>query len=166
MKERYKSPMDGLPDEHMRMVGVISAHWEYLEILLERAIADIMGRNFYEVQLLTENISFTNKCDLVLIYARPFEKAEPDEWKKFTSAIADLKAAHGARNEYVHAHWKQDQKTNVWGKAGVRTKGGKLVVSDSAVDIEDMSKAAQQIWDAAVSFLALCQRHNVLTTLS
>ena len=164
--ERYLSPMDGLPDEHMRMVGVISAHWEYLEILLERAIADTMGRDYYEVQLLTENVSFTNKCDLVLIYARPFEKTEPDEWKKFTLARAELKAAHGARNEYVHAQWKQDRTTKVWGKSSVRTKGGKLVISDNAVDIEDMNKAAQQIWDAAIKFLALCQSHGVLTTLT
>jgi hypothetical protein len=156
--------MEGLPDEHMRMVGIISAHWEWVELILERAIAEIMEHQFSRVALLAQNISFSNKCDLVLVYARVFEEVEPDTWKQFTIAIRDLRAAYGGRNEFVHAQWKRDQATKSWGKASIRTKGGKLTILDEIVPIKNMQKVAEQIWDAGANFTLLCQMHGVLLT--
>ena len=159
----YKSPMDGLPDEHMRLVGIISAHWEYVELLLERAIAEVMGRKYSDIALLTGNIGFYQKCDLILVYARVFEEPEPETWKRFTGAIKELKDAYPDRNQYVHAKWKRDITTRAWGKSSIRTKGGKLTISDVSVQCEDLEKAAARIWNAAEAFLALCQEHGVLT---
>jgi hypothetical protein len=75
---KYQSPIGDTPDEHMRLVGIIALHWEWVEILLERAIADIMEHDFNRIALLTNNISFGDKCDLVLTYARVFEEPEPE----------------------------------------------------------------------------------------
>jgi hypothetical protein len=162
LTQAYRSPMEGLPDEHMRMVGIISAHWEWVELILERALAEVMEHEFHRVALLAQNISFSSKCDLILIYARVFEVQAPETWKLFTLAIKDLREAYGARNEYVHAQWKRDRETQAWGKASVRTKGGKLAISDESVPIQKMYDAAQQIWDAGTNFTLLCRAHGVL----
>jgi hypothetical protein len=157
----YKSPME-LPDDHMRLVGIISAHWEWVELILERAIAEIMEHKFSRVALLTNEISFSSKCDLVLVYARVYEDADPETWKLFTLAIKGLRDAYSLRNAFVHAQWKRDATSKVWGKAVVRTKGGKLTISDEPVPIEDLEAAATAIWDAGNGFTVLCQMHGVL----
>ena len=72
--DKYQSPSGVLPNEHMRLVGIISAHWEWLEVLMERAIAEIMEHQYTRVALLTVNIGFKSKCDLLMTYARPFQQ--------------------------------------------------------------------------------------------
>jgi hypothetical protein len=94
---KYQSPIGDTPDEHMGLVGIIALHWEWVEFQLERAIADTMGHELSHIALLTNNISFGNKCDLILTYARVFEEAEPEIWKRFTKSIERLRKAYTGR---------------------------------------------------------------------
>jgi hypothetical protein len=158
---KYQSPM-GLPDEQMRLVGIIAAHWEWVELILERALAEIMEHQFARVALLTNQVSFSDKCDLVLVYARVYETTDPTTWSLFTKAIVALRNGYSLRNQFVHAQWKRDRKTAQWGKASIRTKGGKLTISDELVDIKSLEQAAEQIWDAGNNFTLLCRAHGVL----
>jgi hypothetical protein len=157
----YKSPM-GLPDEHMRLVGIIAAHMEWIELVLERAIAEIMEHKFPRIALLSNLVSFSDKCDLILAYARVFEEPNPETWKLFTKSIESLRAAYSKRNEFVHAQWKRDITTQQWGKAVLRTKGGRFTITDLPVEITALEQAAQSIWDAGENFVALCRAHGVL----
>jgi hypothetical protein len=50
---KYQSPFGDIPDEYMRLVGIIAAHWERVELLLELAIARITQHEFHRVALLT-----------------------------------------------------------------------------------------------------------------
>jgi hypothetical protein len=159
--EKYQSPIP-LPDEHMRMVGIIAAHWEWIELILERSIAEIMEQQHHTVGLLTANISFGSKCDLILVYARVFEKDQPQVWKEFTTAIEALGGAYMKRNTYVHAKWKRDRSTLEWGITTVRTRGGKLTASDNPVSVNELVDAAQSIFDAGERFTALVQRFGIL----
>jgi hypothetical protein len=154
--------MNDLPDEFMRLVGIIAAHWEWVELILERVVAEVGEHDFSRVGLLTNEISFGAKCDLILVYARPFETTAPETWRRFTIAIRDLKDAYSKRNEFVHAKWKHDHVSGEWGKSMLRTKGGKLTIGDQKVEISQLEKAAQQIWDAAERFSGLCQEFGVL----
>jgi hypothetical protein len=157
----YQSPM-GTPDEIMRLVGIIAAHMEWLELLLERAIAEIQEHDFYRVALLTNEISFSSKCDLILVYARVYEDKEPPLWKQFTVTIGKLRDAYSLRNAFVHAQWKRDIGTKQWGRAIVRIKGGKLTLSDEITELSELESAAQTIWDAGENFLRLCQSQGIL----
>jgi hypothetical protein len=105
---KYHSPA-GFPDEHMRLVGIISAHWEWVELTLERTVAEAMDREYQEVGLLTENITFHALCDVLTIYSQPLETLRPDLWKEFSATLTDLKNAYSARNRYVHAKWRLEQ---------------------------------------------------------
>jgi hypothetical protein len=98
---KYKSPSK-FPDEHMRLVGLIAAHWEWVEFTLERTVAEVMEHEYDRVGLLTENITFHALCDILMIYTRPAEKSRPDIWKECTAMLNELKHAYSLRNKYVH----------------------------------------------------------------
>jgi len=158
---RYEPPI-ALPDEHMRMVGVISAQWEWIEIVMEKVVAEVMTLKHAQVGLLTTNLSFRVKCDLIKIYARPLEETDPASWRRFTKAIESLTKAHTARNTYIHAKWKISEATGKIGRSSVRTASGKLALIDEEVKIEDMEAAAKLIWDAALEFGELVQSFGIL----
>jgi hypothetical protein len=90
---KYQSPIP-LPDEHMRLLGIIAAHWEWIELILERAIAEVMEHKWSRVRLLTVDIGFRSKCDLLKVYARPFETEEPASWQEFNKIIKGLEEAY------------------------------------------------------------------------
>jgi hypothetical protein len=161
MVEPYKPPIN-LPDGHMRMVGIIAAQWEWIEIVLERAVAEVMTLKHAQVGLLTVNLSFRAKCDLILVYARPLETEDNDSWKKFTKVIESLKAAYTLRNAYVHAKWKINERTGKLGRTSVRTMGGRLALVDEETKIEDMERDAKAIWDAAEHLGALLTSFGLL----
>jgi hypothetical protein len=158
--DRYKSPIADLPDDHMRMVGIISTHWEWIEVMMERAVAEVMQHQPARVQILTANINFHTKCDIILAYARHFQKEDPEQWKKFTTTIEGLKNAYSERNKYVHAKWKMvGSQINL---TQVRTSGGKFSLIDEPCPIEDLNKVAHQIVEAGEAFVTLVQPFGLL----
>jgi hypothetical protein len=48
---RYECPFP-VPDEHLRMIGVIAAQWEWLERVIEETLANIMEHDFKRVVVL------------------------------------------------------------------------------------------------------------------
>lgn len=160
--DRYQSPVCDLPDEHMRMVGIISTHWEWIEILLERAVAEIMMHDPDRVAALTTNVSFHPKCDIVLAYARHFEAPEPEQWKLFTKTMTQLKEAYSSRNKFVHAKWKMiGSQIN---RTEIRTKGGRFTITDEPCDIQELNAAAQQIADAGQALISLLAPFGILSS--
>ena len=73
----YRSPFPFLADEHMRLVGIIAFHWEALDVAMQRAIAEVMEHSLDRVGLLTDNLSFRAKQDLLMSYARHFQTEDP-----------------------------------------------------------------------------------------
>ena len=145
--KKYQSPRP-LPDEHMRLVGIISAHWEWVELILERAVAEVMQHQPHRVALLTSSISFHTKCDLLMIYARALEPYDPPGWKEFTAMMVDLKNAYSARNKFIHAKWIMKPPAADPYRIDVVTKGGKLTLIDEPTSTNELAQAAQEIFDA------------------
>jgi hypothetical protein len=158
---KYHSPA-GFPDEHMRLVGIISAHWEWVELTLERTVAEAMDREYQEVGLLTENITFHALCDVLTIYSQPLETLRPDLWKEFSATLTDLKNAYSARNRYVHAKWRLEQ--GGMRRSDLRTRQGKLRVVDEPVTEADLESAAKQIWSAGERLVRFAQACGLLQT--
>ena len=157
---KYQSPIAALPDEHMRMVGIISTHWEWVELILERALAEIMEHDPKRVGVLTTNIGFYQKCDLILAHARVFQQNDPPKWRAFTNCIESLRSAYTARNQHIHAKWKM--LNNQIYLTEVRTRGGKLTIIDEPWDIQRMNDAAQQIAAAGEEFVKLMRSFDLL----
>lgn len=159
---KYQSPKP-LPDEHMRLVGIVATHWEWVEVTLQRTVAEAMGLKYGEVALLNENISFHAHCDLLMIYARPLEKTAPASWDEFTAVHTDLKNAYTARNKYVHAKWMVYSDAPIK-RTDVRTRNGKLSIVDQPTTEIEIASAAQQIWDAGERLKVWAQGFGLLLT--
>jgi hypothetical protein len=115
------------------------------------------------VGLLTANIGFQSKLDLIMVYVRPLQTQRPAEWKNFTGALNDIRDAYGFRNTYVHAKWipPRHKKAPVQ-RSVVRTKGGNLTLGDFPTSTAELVKAAQAIDAAGDKFMALMQTYGWL----
>lgn len=161
--DRYECPFP-VPEEHLRMVGVIAAQWEWIERTLERAIAGVMEHDYRRVAMFLANISFSDKCDLFLAHGRVFEESQPAEWKEITTAIKGLREARATRNAFVHCTWKQGTEPGASPlRASVRTKGGTLKAEEVPVTTEDMYAAAKEIWNAGRALAALINKYDLIT---
>ncbi len=160
----YKSPFD-LPDEHMRLVGIIACHWECLDLTIQRTIAEVMQHKFERVALLTENLSFNSKMDLLTGYVRMLKPLAPTFWDEYTSIQRSVIEAYGTRNSYVHARWKQCTPPETPTRVVVRIKGGKLRIEEVAAPQENLEKAAQSIWDVGQTFTTFFTKFGLLQAL-
>jgi hypothetical protein len=160
--DQYRSPLP-LPDEHMRLLGIIATHWEWVELILSKAVAEVMEHDPNRVAILTANIGFHDKCDIILAYARFLRETDPDEWTKFTTTLKTLRDAYAVRNKFIHAKWKLVNDSEIR-RTEVRTRGGKFSIVDEPTPTTELSAAAQQIVDAGESFIALVQSYGILAT--
>jgi hypothetical protein len=156
--DRYESPF-AFPDEHMRLLGIIAAHWELNEYLLGVAIAGVMQQDYGAVAVLLANVGFQQKCDLLLAYARHFQTTDPAEWSKFTKTIDALRDAYSTRNRFIHAKWKMVE--GEIRRTEVRTRGGKFTIADDPAPISELNAAAQQIIEAGEAFVKLVEPYGI-----
>jgi hypothetical protein len=158
---KYKSPSK-FCDEHMRLLGLVAAHWEWVELTLERTVAEAMEHEYYRVGLLTENIFFHGLCDILMIYTRPAETLRPDIWTEFNKMLIEIKTAYSTRNKYVHGKWRLEKRQMKLSE--VRTKSGKLKVIDVVVSVNELASAAKEIWKAGERLLRFAQSCGLLHT--
>jgi hypothetical protein len=160
----YRSPSPILPDEHMRLVGIIAAHWEFLDIVLQRALAEVMEHDHTRVALLTESIPFRSKSEILMAYARHLKEQDPEMWDEFTRFHSDLLTAYGLRNRYVHARWKQGDHPDLPIRVVARTSGGRFTIADEETCICEMEDAAQFIYDTGNRLTAFFQQFGLLSS--
>ena len=158
--KKYQSPLQSLPDEPMRLLGIIAVHWEWIEVLLERAVAEVMSLKHEHVGLLTANLSFHAKCDLIAVQASPLRTLDPNLHKEFTRTLEGLKDAYSDRNKFIHGKWNVEQ--GVLLRYETRTRNGKLTIAREPTTETDLADAAQCIYEAADRFLRLQQRYGLL----
>jgi hypothetical protein len=160
----YKSPFLALPDEHMRLVGIISAHWEFLDVTIQRALAEVSMHDFARVAQFTENIPFGRKMELLMAYARPLQDAQPALWKGFTEINKDVLAAYGLRNRYVHARWKSGDIPELPSRVVTRSAGGRFNVADEPTCVCHMEDAAKAIHGTGQKLTTFFQTFGLLKT--
>ena len=157
---RYRSPFN-LPDQHMRLVGIIAAHWESIDVILQRGIADAMDVPLPDIRLLTENLSVAAKIDLITAKAR--EILPKDQFKDFNKVIGLVQAAYGQRNAFVHAKWSENgaKPKEPW-RISVRTKGGRISIVQKPTPVGELVAAATAIFSAGDELTNLFLRHGML----
>lgn len=160
----YRSPFTALPDGHMRLVGIISAHWEYLDVTIQRTLAEVMLHDYDRVAQMTENIPFRAKMDLLMAYARPLQQEAPALWKGFTQINKEVLAAYGLRNAYVHARWKPGPVPDLPYRVVTRSAGGRFNIADEPTCVCQMEAAAKSIYDTGQKLLSFFQAFGILKT--
>jgi hypothetical protein len=160
----YRSPFPALSDEHMRLVGIISAHWEFLDVTIQRALAEVMMHDYGRIAQLTENIPFRAKMDLLMAYARPLQDAQPELWRGFTAINKDVLAAYGLRNRFVHARWKEGSHPDLLIRVVTRSAGGRFTIADEETCVCEMEDAAKSIHERGEKLVAFFQKFDLLTS--
>lgn len=153
-----------LSDEHMRLIGIIAAHWEAVDATLQRAISDVMELPFDRAALLTGTVSFGDKINILMIYGRHAFKEEnhKDLWKEFTGSIEDLRKANELRNTYVHSGWTAGDAPDLPIRSVVDIRRGKLTIIDRPTPITELESAAEQIYEAGETFSKFLQKFGLL----
>jgi hypothetical protein len=162
---RYKSPF-GYPDEHMRLLGLISAHWEGFELVMEVILAEIMSHEHWRVALLTSHVSFANKMDLITVYVRDVYGKDCDDpvWKEYNILANRVRRAYGDRNKFIHAQWEPHPSGNLL-RHDIRIKGGKLNLGNEVIAADMLAATAKEIADAGATFLEFFRRLGIDPTL-
>jgi hypothetical protein len=169
---KYESPMN-LQDEHMRLVGIIAAHWEYCDALIQRALREIMSLDSEaRVELLTQNISLEKKFDLISIHVYALLEAirkDPESplnakaiEKSYTSTIEDIRSVNKLRNTFVHAGWLFNDETKEMERHSVTTTKKHLDVTSDPVPTSELESAAQQIYAAGAKLVDFFQPFGFL----
>jgi hypothetical protein len=149
----YRSPSQILP---------IAAHWEMLDIVLQRTLAEVMEHDHTRVALLTENIPFRIEERTPDGLHSPLKEEEPTLWDEFTRFHADLQAAYGKRNRYVHARWKEGHHPGLPIRVVARSAGGRFIIADEETCICEMEDAAQFIHATGNRLVAFFQKFDLL----
>ena len=153
-----------LSDDHMRLIGIIAAHWEAIDITLQQALAEIMDLEFDRVALLIRHIGFGGKIDLLRIHARRAfqEEGHKELWKEFNATIEEIRDANDLRNKYVHSGWPHEDSGDSPIRASLDTRGGKLTVVYDPTPITELENAADQIYKAGRTFVEFLQKFDLL----
>lgn len=158
---KYRSPKP-LPDEHMRLVGIIAAHWQYVDLMIQRAVAEVMNRTLDDVCVLTENVGFQVRMDILMAYARPARDEFKDVWEEFTAMSNDVRDANELRNTYVHAAWTFEPDEPLPVRHAIRVRRGRIDVEDLPVTADELADAADRIWKAGERFTNFFRRVGML----
>lgn len=160
---KYESPIQ-LSDEHMRLIGIIAAHWEAVDVTMQRAICEIMELPFGRTALLAAGISFGDKINILLIYGRhAFENDNHmPVWKEYAKLIERLREANNLRNRYVHSGWSPGKTSELPIRSVVDIRRGKLTVVQEETTVEELEDVAQKIYEAGDAFIEFLQRFDLL----
>lgn len=159
----YSSPLP-LPDEHMRMVGIIAAHWEWLErVIVDNAVAEVMELKHDRIAVLLTNMNLHSKRDVLAVYAAPLKSQHPDLHKTLSNALSAVLDAYAERNKFVHATWQFGESGELL-RFELRTKNGKFVCADHPAPINELEEAADKIVNAGSQLIAALQPFGLLKT--
>lgn len=160
--ERYENPFS-IPDEHMRMVGIIACQWEHLEKTLEHAVAEIMEHRPHRVGVLTMHIGFHSKCEIIFAYSRVLEKEAPQSWTLFKRIMENLYECQKTRSEFIHASWhKNEDDPDRPLRLITTTRGKRFKSEEKPTDITELYEAAQAIEKHATSFILFMREFGLL----
>jgi len=156
---KYESPIMKLPDEHMRLVGIIAAHWEYATALINRVVQEIMGLPEERVKLLTQEVGMEKKFNLISIQVHSVikqAKEDPkspidaaDLEKRLNSLLEQLRSSGRLRNTYVHAAWVFNDDTKQLERHSAQAGKKRLEVTSDPISEAELADAADEIYEAA-----------------
>ena len=142
--KKYQSPFN-FPDEHMRLVGIIAAHSECLNLIIEKAVAYVTMNKQSQVQLLTSHLGLSQKLDILTAYFQQFRGSDDGQWKESVEVFKTIRKAIDLRNEFVHARWLMEEPAIAPHRLVIRIKSGKLIEKFEKVEHQQLEDVADFI---------------------
>ena len=155
----YTAKPAHLSDPILRNMGLVTASWGVLEAHLELLILRHQEINLSTGLLLTANLSFRAKADLLLTFAA--EKAFADDQNiKLKTLVRKAERLYGKRNMVGHCAWFRTDNPLVAKVRGVRTRG-KLVVTDEEVSVNELQLIADDIHALGAALLDFMEYNGI-----
>lgn len=142
--KKYQSPFN-LPDEHMRLVGIIAAHSEFLNLIIEKAVAFVTMNKQSQVQLLTSHLGLSQKLDILTAYFQQYRGRDDGQWKESVEVFEAIRKASALRDEFVHARWLMEEQAIAPLRLVIRIKSGKLIEKSEKIEHQQLEDAADFI---------------------
>jgi hypothetical protein len=91
--------------EAFALVGEFFCHWGWLEQAIDRSIGNMLGADLLATFILSQNITFSAKIDVLASAGNMFGEQESDaENKKFQKALERIgELSRSQRNVYAHS---------------------------------------------------------------
>ncbi len=148
-----------LSDPILRNMGLVTARWGVLEAHLEFLILRFQEIDLNTGLLLTANLSFRAKADLLLTFAAEKGFAD-DENSKLKTLVREAERLYGKRNMVAHSAWFPTDNPLVAKVRGIRTRG-KLVVTDDEISANDLQAIADEIHALGADLLDFMDRNGI-----
>ena len=118
--------------------------WAIIEASMETIILGMYEVNMDRGLVLTANIPFNSRLDLLRIIAN--NGVDDDVLaQKFNTVLGKIQELHGQRNKMVHGLWRLTDHPGKVRRLGVRARGKKVVASAEDFTASDLWKVVSDI---------------------
>ena len=150
-----------LSHEFLAQIGLIAAQWSAIEVAMELAILKIQEIDLSTGLVLTSEIGFRQRYNLLMTFANEpggiEPKTEADTLKRILKRIWN---AYPKRNAAVHPLWVATDDPLIAKRMGIRAKGRLRVISES-VSLDDLIKDAEEIRQIGGYLSAFMERNGL-----
>ena len=155
-----KSLASPIAEPILTRIGLIASSWSALEAQLEFAILRHQEIDLGTGMLLTANLGYRSKVDLLTTFANEGGITPETEAKALLRLLGRANVAYGERNLVVHSVWSATDNPLIGRIQGVRTKG-KLRVLDEPMSVNRLNDIAEEIVQVGGDIFDFMKRHNL-----
>lgn len=132
--------------DHVWMIGYIVLSWSHIETMLEFTICHYVGVGTDKGLVLTANIGFFSRLDLLRIALNSKDTVAEEDKGDLKTLISDTNDAYRIRNVAAHANWSATEDPMICRKMAIRAKGKRLQLIDEPVHLRDLVNDADVVY--------------------
>ena len=141
-------------------MGLVIAYWGTLEAQIEFFILRNQKIPSSTGLLLTTNLSYRAKADLLMTFAKGDHDLPESEKTALKDIVVEADRLYGKRNRVAHSSWFPTDHPFVARVQGIRTRG-KLVLTDKEIHIDELRQDAVDIRELARVMLDFMDRNDL-----
>lgn len=149
-----------LSDPILIHMGLVISFWGALEHQMEFLILHNQEISVGRGLLLTTNLSYRSKSDILRTFANEDDDLPKEERDILKSVVNRANQLYGIRNMIAHAQWMPTDDPQKARVMSVRTTG-KLRLLDKDVDVEELKCCAKELRDLGAELIDFIIRNKL-----
>ncbi len=147
-----------ISDRHLRAIGLIAVIWSGIEQAMEIAICGLYSIDLNRGLVLTANIGFRSRVDLLRILAKNGAIRDKRDAAICLGLLTRIEKAYVTRNEAVHGGWGPSPDPTKARRMSIRARGSQLRCVSEDVSAEELEASVQKIGILGADFTDLVDR--------
>lgn len=149
-----------LSEPILKHMGLVIAYWGVLEAQIEFFILRNQKIPSSTGLLLTTNLSYRAKADLLMTFAKSDRDLPESEKTALKDIVVEADRLYGKRNRVTHSSWHPTADPLVARVRGIRARG-KLVITDKDIHIDKLRQDAVDIRELGRVMLDFMKRNGI-----